>query len=346
MGPFVVSLPSVVSSLWFPAHQRTMATGLSWLCLEGGNALGFIIGPLMVSDVPRSHNTTDSVTNMTLINSTLSEVETEELVSKIRLEVMYFMTLHACLAALLALLVLVYYPSRPGDLPSFSAGERREDFLQGLKSFMTNRSAVLVCIAFSLSQGVAEAYYPVLDLNFAPIGVGEATAGTIGFTASCVASVTCFLISFWVERMKGSYKRILVILLITAFGFFFWQTLIVIDVIEFSEIQLFISTVAGSAVNFAATPLMLELGSEVAYPVGEGVVSGVMTFFWTLVGIIYLCMFFIKKIGYSWMNWTMVVALITSIPFVTGIKETFNRSEVDNNNDLNYKSESKDDIIQ
>ena len=345
MGPFVVSLPSMVSSLWFPVHQRTMATGLSWLCLEAGNALGFIIGPLMVSDAPRPHNIT-GVTNMTLLNFTLPQEATEELVTKIRLEVMYFMTLHTCLAALLFLLVLVYYPSRPRDLPSFTAGERREDFLQGLKSFMTNRSAVLVCIAFSLSQGVAEAYYPVLDLNFAPIGVGETTAGTIGFIASCVASVTCFLTSFWVERMKGSYKRILVTLLIIALSFFFWQTLIVIDVIPYSEIQLFISTVAGSAVNFAATPLMLELGSEVAYPVGEGVVSGVMTFFWTLVGIIYLCMFFIKRIGYTWMNWTMVAAIIMSIPFVIGIKETFNRSEVDNNNDLNCKSESKDDIIQ
>ena len=341
MGPFVVSLPSLVSSLWFPAHQRTMATGLSWLCLEGGNALGFIIGPLMVTDAPRSpHNMTG------LTNPSLTEEETEDLVSKIRLQVMYFMTLHAGLAALLFILVLVYYPSRPSHLPSFTAGERREEFLQGLKSFMTNRSAVLVCIAFSASQGVAEAYYPVLDLNFAPIGVGEATAGTIGFIASCVASVTCFVISFWVEKMKGSYKRILVILLLIAFGFFLWQTLIVIGVISFSEVQLYLCTIAGSAVNFAATPLMLELANEVAYPVGEGVVAGVMTFFWTLVGIIYLCMFFIKRIGYTWMNWTMVTAVITSVPFVLGIKETYNRSEVDNNNDLNYKDESVEDVLK
>ena len=44
MGPFVVTLPSVVSSAWFPPHQRTMATGISWLLLESGNSLGFIIG--------------------------------------------------------------------------------------------------------------------------------------------------------------------------------------------------------------------------------------------------------------------------------------------------------------
>ena len=54
MGPFVVTIPSMVSSYWFPPNQRTMATGLSWLFLEGGNALGFIIGPLMVSDPPKN----------------------------------------------------------------------------------------------------------------------------------------------------------------------------------------------------------------------------------------------------------------------------------------------------
>ena len=52
MGPFVVTLPSIVSSLWFPPGQRTVATGLSWLLLETGNALGFILGPLVVRDPP------------------------------------------------------------------------------------------------------------------------------------------------------------------------------------------------------------------------------------------------------------------------------------------------------
>lgn len=32
----------------------------------------------------------------------------------------------------------------------------------------------MVVAAFTLSQGVQEAYYPVMDLNLAPIGVSEA----------------------------------------------------------------------------------------------------------------------------------------------------------------------------
>ena len=82
---------------------------------------------------------------------------------------------------------------------------------------------------------------------------------------------------------------------------------------------------------------MLELATEVAYPVGEGVVSGVMTFFWTLLGIIYLCMFFFKNIGYTWMNYTMVGGIVASIPFVLMVKEEFNRTDVDNNNETDFK---------
>ena len=53
----------------------------------------------------------------------------------------------------------------------------------------------------------------------------------------------------------------------------------------------------GFAANFACTPLFFELAAEISYPVGEGVVAGFMTFWWTVIGIIFLSVFFIKNIG-------------------------------------------------
>ena len=235
-------------------------TGLSWLFLEGGNAFGFIIGPLMVTDPPKNstvqYNNTSLPGITTRCHSLLLSLKVmtgneTELGHTIKLEVMYFMTLHAGLAVLLFLLLLLYYPARPKNLPSFTAGEKREDFLQGLKSFMSNKSAVLVCVAFTLSQGVAEAFYPVLDLDLAPIGVSETTTGYIGFISSVVAGITCFVISFGVERMKGSYKMIIIVLLLMASLFYTWQTLIVTRIIAYSELQLYISTIAGIHVYLA-----------------------------------------------------------------------------------------------
>ena len=57
------------------------------------------------------------------------------------------------------------------------------------------------------------------------------------------------------------------------------------------------SILIGMALNFSCTPLFLELGGEIAYPVGEGVVAGFMTFWWTVIGVVFLLIFFIKNIG-------------------------------------------------
>ena len=46
-------------------------------------------------------------------------------------------------------------------------------------SILYFRDAVLVTIAFAISQGIPEAFYPVFDLDFAPIGVSESTTGLI-----------------------------------------------------------------------------------------------------------------------------------------------------------------------
>ena len=330
MGPFVVTIPSVVSSLWFPPNQRTMATGVSWLMLESGNALGFIIGPLMVQS-PNMNGTLD-------YNSTYNHTEEVHI---IKLEVMYFMFLHAGLCALLFLLVIIYFPSRPDSLPSFTAGEKREDFLTGIKSIFTNRSAMMVVLAFTVSQGVQEAYYPVMALNLTPIGVPEATVGWIGFIASLVSSFASLASSYWADRLHGWFKRTLILLICVAVVFFIWQSLIVMGILPYSLVQLYISTIGGMAVNYACTPLFFELGSEVAYPAGEGLMAGTMTFFWTVLGIVYLSVFFFKNIGYTWMNWTMMICLVLTLPFVLLIKENFKRTDTDNNNDNKY--EEKDE---
>ena len=61
--------------------------------------------------------------------------------------------MQAGMAGVLFVLLLIYYPDKPKNLPSFTAGEKREDFVQGLKAFLKNKSAVFVVVAFMLSQG-------------------------------------------------------------------------------------------------------------------------------------------------------------------------------------------------
>ena len=46
-------------------------------------------------------------------------------------------------------------------------------------TMVTCRDAVLVTIACALSQGIPEAFYPVFDLDLAPVGVSDRNIGLI-----------------------------------------------------------------------------------------------------------------------------------------------------------------------
>ena len=86
---------------------------------------------------------------------------------------------------------------------------------------------------------------------------------------------------------------------------------IISDFVSIYLVQLYVSVILGFSCNYACTPLFFELASEVAYPVGEGVVAGLMTCMWTIVGIIFLSMFFIKNIGkYCYVSWPMFLSTI------------------------------------
>ena len=121
--------------------------------------------------------------------------------------------------------------------------------------------------------------------------------GWLGFWSQIVACGTALISGHVADKLIGHFKMVLLILLSISTFSFIWMCFICTQVIPFSIVQLYVSVILGFATNYACTPLFFELASEVAYPVGEGVVAGLMTCVWTIVGIIFLSMFFIKDIG-------------------------------------------------
>jgi len=66
-----------------------------------------------------------------------------------------------------------------------------------------------------------------------------------------------------------------------------------------------------------------------AYPVNESLVGGFMTGVYNFVGILFLFIFFIPNIGFVWINYVLVGSTALAIPAVVMIKETYNRTNVD-----------------
>ncbi|KAK7093169.1 hypothetical protein V1264_008811 [Littorina saxatilis] len=56
-GPIAMAGPPAVSATWFPPEQRTLATSIGTFFSMFGMASGFLIGPMLVPDVPK--NSTD-----------------------------------------------------------------------------------------------------------------------------------------------------------------------------------------------------------------------------------------------------------------------------------------------
>ena len=63
--------------------------------------------------------------------------------------------------------------------------------------------------------------------------------------------------------------------------------------------MLYVSVIVSGACIYASTPLMYELGSELAYPVQEGIVGLTLSFVNTGVAIIFLLLLEIPSLGKS-----------------------------------------------
>ena len=80
--------PALLSQTWFPPHERALATGLARAGNAGGRAIGFLLGPAMVS----------SAVDMPL-----------------------FLYVHVFAASILIISAIAYYPPAPPSPPSRSA---------------------------------------------------------------------------------------------------------------------------------------------------------------------------------------------------------------------------------
>merc|ERR1712018_365666 len=129
---------------------------------------------------------------------------------------------HFGAAVALFICILIYFPAKPPVAPSPTSEIQRESFKDGLKMLVRNKSAVLIVIAYSISQGVQEGFMPVLNLDFTPLGIKENTVGWLGFWSSIASCVASFISGHFADKLKGHFKTSLLILLGIATLSFIW----------------------------------------------------------------------------------------------------------------------------
>ena len=174
-GPVGMAAPPLLSSTWFPPHQRTTATAILAVAGYCGTAISFLIGPAFVGDVKDSQipkvdgnyplNTTQRDTYQKQINSLL-----------------YF---EAALQLLILIVIAVYYPAKPPKPPSPSAATGRIDFKSGAKKLFKNYNFLLLAVIYGASTGFYGGWCAVLYQNLSDFGISVDAqfAAWLGFVA-------------------------------------------------------------------------------------------------------------------------------------------------------------------
>lgn len=72
------------------------------------------------------------------------------------------------------------------------------------------------------------------------------------------------------------------------------------------------------------------MGSELAFPVSEAVVGGLLTCFMEIFGIFFLLVLMIPNIGTSWMNWSLSGSLLLGFVLLFLFPARYRRTDIDN----------------
>ena len=156
-----------------------------------GIGMAFIVGPLLVPDVGNHSRTIGKSIDYISIRNNMTHNQLNVLKEKI----MFLMYVELGAAALILLVIIVYFPKKPPFPPSVTAAVDRLNFKDGFKRLMFNKQFWLLLFINGITLGVHNGWASILDLNLSQFGLGEKTAGWLGFGASVTGIVAGITLS-------------------------------------------------------------------------------------------------------------------------------------------------------
>ena len=173
VAPIPLSGGVLLSATWFPSNQRTISTAVVMAGASTGNALSFLIGPMLVDDVAQT----------VVANKDGRYVLTSEQEKTYFSQISAMFVMEVGFMGILLLGIFLHFPDRPPKPPSRSSGTERTDSKLGLAKLGRNFNFLLLASLYGVSCGVYSGWCSVLDQNLEEFGVGQKFAGWFGFTA-------------------------------------------------------------------------------------------------------------------------------------------------------------------
>lgn len=314
--------PSLLSSSWFPPNERTTATGIGCTMNQLGNAGGFFVGPWLV---PEPHNHTGGGNATHEIGSIDTDTE------KLRRSIRDYMWITAGICMSFFIFTVAYFPSKPKRPPSLTSALQEEPrpFKDYMKMLAKNGNFWCLVVPYALTLGTNVAWSSVVDINLQPFGVTQNEASWVGVYVTFGGVVLAILTARFTDMLFGYIKiTIMSFTAISTIGYT-WFLLLMNECLPFSKPQMFITVIVGASFNYACSPLFFELLVELAYPVPEGVVGGVITMSWNIVSALFLLTMQAGLKSVVWMDYILAIQGVVVLLFMFFVKEEYKRSQLD-----------------
>ncbi|XP_023215370.1 disrupted in renal carcinoma protein 2 homolog isoform X2 [Centruroides sculpturatus] len=172
-GVIVTGAPSLLSSIWFPTKQRTTATSISILCNYMGVCLGFLLGPVILdtSGLPPCFNETWGNLTHGCINYTSEQLKT--FVHNHTQRIMCLMYFECILAALVLLLICIYFPGKPPLPPTASAHLDRLDFITSFKLLRKNTNFWIISLGYAITNSTFANWISMLGVALESLNITQ-----------------------------------------------------------------------------------------------------------------------------------------------------------------------------
>ena len=127
-----------------------------------------------------------------------------------------YMIIQSGIAVALFMLFCLYFPSQPPLPPAPSSAIQRMEFWAGTREILRNRTALMLCFAYSMGvssdiiynmnlinivQGVLGSWLGVMVNNFRPLGIDDRHIGFIGLFAVLGQVALTTIVGFLMDRL-------------------------------------------------------------------------------------------------------------------------------------------------
>ena len=133
----------------------------------------------------------------------------------------------------------------------------------------------------------------------------DRTIGMVGLLAVVGQVILTTVVGFLMDKLKHKMKVALLVLISLSSLGFIWLMLICLKAVPHSVEFIYFAVIFSASISSSCYPIFFEMTVEIMYPVHESIVGGFLTGFYNLVAIVFLLLFFIPKIGFLWINYTL-----------------------------------------